>query len=171
MKKKIKVSNVFSVFYPENPNDICGEKYGELLLIDEKLINITYEKIDIYLKVNEKTNLNFWCEPEDNTEEFEFKSYCYFKNKNITDAYKDNYKISVKNGEMYLLDKVNRGEDLNKVYKNENDNNSISVSYKWYGVQKLIIEQQFPGGNKEIILEENNNDFNGTKITTIDRPD
>ncbi|WP_369310165.1 hypothetical protein [Providencia rettgeri] len=169
--KKIKIGDEIGVFYPDNPNDICGEKYGDLLLIDNKLINIAYEKIDVYSHVNEKPVLDFWCTSEDNIEEFEFKSYCYFPDKNIFEAYTYNYNIAIKNGEIYLLDKISNGKDLNKTYGDGHMDRSVFVSYKWDGVKKLTIEQKFPGGDKEIILEENKNDFNGTVITTIDRPD
>lgn len=169
--KKINIGSEIGVFYPSNPNDTCGEKYGEFILVDNKLINVTYEKIDVYFKINEKPVLDFWCKSDDNVEEFEFKSYCYFPDKNISEAYTYNYNISIKNGEMYLLDEIKSGQDLNKIYGDGNIDSSILVSYKWDGVKKLTIEQIFPGGDKEIILEENKNGFNGTKITTIDRPD
>lgn len=169
-KYKVSSNDLIGVIESIEDNSGCRIDEKKFLLINDKII-FSYNGWWVFFSTikNEPDPVakkNPYCSsPEQTPEEiFEGEGYridCYYNEFPLLKAY-DQYRLD------HDIDYLENDIELNKNYIKEYTKNGVSVEYKWISPQKLIIDQQFQGGNTDIIIEQ---ESNGTKITSYGHPD
>lgn len=181
---KIKMPTKFLEITPVNPIEDCEFPFSEFIVLDDEVIffyenyAVFYFKTPEVLKAHKKNNegnaalvkkkeigISKVCKGiERNTNNYNTSRECFYNGMNLIDTYRE-YRSELTNHDgKYLQNNI----IPNKDFSIKCDDECIAIIYKWNGTNKLVITQQFDGGETEISF---NKEEQGCRVVTKSFPD